>query len=215
MGWGRTEDINAWWERLPGERYWLHVAHQHDRDELLAAPRGEGRAASSWRHRLITHVRDGDVVFRYDPSHRGIVGWSSAHGRIEKRDVSWPHPAQHAGNGSGSRWLPSWGIGLRHHVRLQAGVPLTEVARIQWELFPALRALEDGSGGSLYYPFEMGMRDVTRPLSGYVFKLPAVFVQSFAEFAGAMDQAARACAVSGRAASPLSVPASSRLTISR
>ena len=107
MGWGRADEINAWWERLPGERYWLDVAHRDDRDESLAAPRGEGRDATSWVHRLITHVRDEDVIFRYDASQRSITGWSSAHGRVKERDLSWPLPAEHAGNGPGSRRLPS------------------------------------------------------------------------------------------------------------
>jgi hypothetical protein len=215
MGRARPNDINAWWKPLPGERYWLKVAHREDRDELLAAPRGEGRSATSWRHRLITHVREGDIVFRYDPAQRSITGWSSAYGRVEKQDLSWPLPAEHEGSESGSRRLPSWGIGLRQHVRLRTGVPLTEVARTQWELFPALRALEDTSEGSLYYPFEMGTRDITRPLAGYVFKLPAVFVQSFTEFVGAMEQTAGTHAVSGRSASPPAGPAWSRLATSR
>ena len=100
-------------------------------------------------------------------------------------------------------------------MRLHVGVPLTEVARVQWELFPALRALEDRSGGPLYYPFELGMKEITRPLSGYVFKLPAVFVQGFTEFTCAMEHVARPRGVSRRSASPLTVPASSHLVTSR
>ncbi len=215
MGWGRADDINAWWERMPGERYWLDVAQRDGRAELLAAPRGDGKCAASWTRRLITYVRAGDIVFRYDPSQCSITGWSSVHGRIEKRDLSWPLAAESAGSGPGSERLPSWGIRLQQPVWLHPGVPLTEVARVQWALFPALRALEDRSGGPLYYPFEMGMRDTTRPLSGYVFKLPAVFVQSFTEFTGAMEQVAQPRAVSGRGAAPHDVHAPGRLAASR
>lgn len=215
MGWTRADDINAWWERLPGERYWLDVTQRDERDELLAAPRGQGRTANSWTHRLITHVRDGDIVFRYDPSQRSITGWHHANGRVEKRDLSWPLASEHAGNGSAVRRLPSWRIGLREPTWLRTGVSLTEVARVQWDLFPALRDLEDRSGGPLYYPFEMGVRDTTQPLSGYVFKLPAVFVQSFTEFTGALVPVARSPHTRGRSTFPSTVPASSHLATSR
>jgi hypothetical protein len=215
MGWGYVDDINDWWKRTPGERYWLDVTDRDEREALLAAPKGDGKAADSWTHRLITHVRDGDVVFHYNPSQQGITRWSVASGRVRKQDLLWPYATGENGNGSGSQRLPSWGIELRQPVRLRAGVPLAEIARVQWKLFPALRALEDRSGGPLYYPFEMGMGDITRPLSGYVFKLPAVFVQGFAGFAGALAQVEPQHTVPGRTALPMAAPASSELATSR
>lgn len=175
--------INAWWEGRPGERYWLDVTGRDDPDKLLAAPRGEGRWAASWTHRLITHVRGGDVVFHYDAIQQAIVAWSISHGRVGKKQLSWPLRAEPAGNETTSQRLPSWGILLRHCTKLSAAVPLAEIARIQWSLFPSLRELEDEVGDPLYYPFEIGNREATRPLAGYVFKLPAVFVQSFPELA--------------------------------
>ncbi len=181
----RADDIHAWWAGAPRERYWLDVTERPGRDALLAAPRGEGRLSTSWTHRLITHVNSGDLVFHYDASRHAIDAWSVAHGAVEKRDVAWPLPAgSHRGTGL-SRPLPSWGIELRRSTPLDAAVPLHEIARIQWSFFPALRALEDEVGSPLYYPFEMGDRGATRPLSGYVFKLPAVFVQGFTALASA------------------------------
>lgn len=212
MGMGRCDDINTWWKRLPGERYWLDATTRDGRGELLAAPRGDRRSAGSWTHRLITHVRNEDIVFRYDASQGGITGWSSARGRVRKQDVSWPISA---GHGAGSQQLPSWGIDLSQSVQLGAGVSLTEVAQVQWELFPAMRALEDTSDGPLYFPFEMGRRDMTRPLAGYVFKLPAVFVQGFPEFIGAMDQVERLRHMSGCPSSPQTSRWSPRLATSR
>jgi hypothetical protein len=209
---GRADDINRWWEPLPGERYWLDATTRDEREELLAAPRGDRKSAALWTHRLITHVRNEDIVFRYDSSQGGISGWSSAGGRVKKQNLSWPHSAE---NGAGSQQLPSWGIGLRQPVQLRTGVTLAEVARVQWNLFPAMRALEDRSGGPLYFPFEMGRQDITRPLAGYVFKLPAVFVRSFTEFTGAVEQVARLQRVSGLPASPLPANASPRFATSR
>lgn len=180
--------INPWWERAPGERYWLDVTERQGWDECLAAPRGTGRRAASWVLRLITHVRDGDVVFHYDAPSQAIAAWSVSQGRVEKRQVSWAPPGSPA---DGAQTVPSWSIGLRHATRLEEPVSLYDIARVQWELFPTLRALEDAAATTLHYPFEMGDRESTRPIPGYVFKLPAVFVQSFPELARAAGRVAR------------------------
>jgi hypothetical protein len=169
--------VNPWWAHVPGERYWLDVTDRQGRDECLATPRGTGRRGESWTTRLITHVRDGDVVFHYDAVQQAIAAWSVSHGRVEKRQVSWAAPGTRAN--SDIQTVPGWSIGLRDSTRLDEPVTLYDIARVQWDLFPTLRALEDEAGATLHYPFEMGDRHSTRPIAGYVFKLPAVFVQSF------------------------------------
>jgi len=179
----RTEAIHAWWEHRPAERYWLDVTLRADRDKFLAAPRGEGANASRWTHRLITYVRGGDVIFHYDATQNGIVAASVSHGRVSKRQLFWPMPA--GSEGEEVRKLRSWRIGLRQSTVLDAVVSPGEIARIQWNLFPALRSLEDEVGDPLYYPFEMGDRQDTRPLPGYVLKLPAILVHAIPGLASA------------------------------
>ena len=169
------EAIHAWWEGRPEERYWLDITRRPDRDKFLAAPRGEGANASGWSHRLITCVRSGDVVFHYDAAQAGIVGASVAHGRVGKGKLGWP--VSSGSDGEEIRKMRSWRIALRHSTLLESVVPLREIAQIQWSLFPALRSLEDEVGDPLYYPFEMGNREDTRPLAGYVLKLPAILVR--------------------------------------
>ncbi len=170
----RAEELHAWWKDRPAERYWLDVTHRADRDQFLAAPRGDGTNASRWSHRLITCVRNGDVVFHYDAAQSGIVAASLAHGRVGKRQLFWRMPT--GSEDESIRKLRSWRIGLRQSAVLDAVVSLGEIARTQWSLFPALRALEDEVGDPLYYPFEMGNQEDTRPLPGYVLKLPALLV---------------------------------------
>lgn len=194
------DTINAWWERVPGEHYWLDVTGRDGRYELLAAPRGHGRSAAAWTHRLITHVRGGDVVFHYDASREAVVAWSIAHGRVGKRDLWWPPPADAPGDAADGHRSPSWSIRLRQSTELEPVVSLSAIARIQWGLFPSLRALEDAVGFPLYYPFEMGDRESTRPLPGFVFRLPAVFVQAFPDLAGAAEHAGRPLAEGERPA---------------
>jgi len=179
--------INAWWEKRPGECYWLDVTERDDRGTLLAAPRGEGRSEDSWRHQLITHVKSGDVVFHYDASQGGITACSVAKGAVGKKELDWPLPGRFESNGVTSQRLPSWGIRLERSTELAAAVPLEEIARTQSCLFPSLRALEEEVGDPLYYPFEMGSPHATHPLSGFVFKLPGVFVFGFPELARAAE----------------------------
>jgi hypothetical protein len=78
-----------------------------------------------------------------------------------------------------------------------------------------LRALEDEVGDPLYYPFEMGNREATRPLPGYVFKLPAVFVRAFPELASAAARVARPPAAVERSPFLVAAPASRTLAASR
>jgi hypothetical protein len=181
--------VNAWWERVPGERYWLDTTERQGWQERLASPLPTDQRHDPWELRLITHVRDGDVVFRYDASQQAIAAWSVSQGRIEKRRLSWAPSGTHEDGGQWAR--PSRSIGLRHCTPLDEPVSLFEIARVQWDLFPSLRALEDAAGIELHYPFEMGDRSKTRPIPGYVFKLPAVFVQSFPELARVANVVAR------------------------
>lgn len=175
--------VNAWWEQVPGERYWLDVTNRQGWEERLASPRATRGQHDSWEQRLITHVKDGDVVFHYDASEQSIAACAVSQGRIDKRRLSWTRAGAPERGGHAGR--PSWSIGLRHCTRLDEPVSVHEIARVQWDLFPKLRALEDVAGLELHYPFEMGDPRKTRPIPGYVFKLPAVFVQSFPELARA------------------------------
>jgi hypothetical protein len=75
--------------------------------------------------------------------------------------------------------LLSWVIELERATALDNNVPFDQIARIQSEQFPALRAFEDEVGGPLDYPFAIGDPSETRLLAGHVFKLPALFVEWF------------------------------------
>jgi hypothetical protein len=192
MHWpNQAHDINTWWEGAPEERYWLDVTDRLSRGRVLVTPRVDAKHAESWARHLITCVRAGDVVFHYDLGQQAIDSWSISDGRVEKIDLSWRLPAATSEDGTTTQVLPSWRVHLRNYSMLSGPVPLNEIARIQWSLFPALRALEDRVGDPLYYPFAMGNRLATRPLSGYVFKLPGVFVQGFPELVSAARLADR------------------------
>ena len=174
------EGINAWWEGVADERFWLGVTSRDGEGEVLSAPCDAGRRTSPSTLPLITHVKDGDVVFHFDEAQPGIVGWSIARGPARKERLAWPELAQDPDlEGPALRLLPRWVTVLESTTSLHAAVPLDQIARVQWDMFPALRALEDAVGVPLHYPFAMGSPSHTHLLAGHVFKLPGLFVGWF------------------------------------
>jgi hypothetical protein len=193
--------INTWWEEIPGERFWLGIPGRDGNSEVLATPCGAKRNAPCRTNALITHVKDGDAVFHYEEAQRGIVAWSSSRGRVQKRRLIWAQRALGPDSESAAPLLlPSWAIELEEATPLDSVVSLDEIARIQWDLFPALRELEDKVGEPLYYPFTMGSSSETSLLAGYVFKLPALFVECFPALARAAERMSWSAAARARAA---------------
>src|SRR5512143_2812654 len=134
--------IHTWWETVPGERFWLGITGRDDTGEVLATPRGDGRDAPAWRHPLITHVRDGDAVFHFDEARQAIVAWSTSRGRVQTRRLVWRGDTlRPVSPDSGARTRLSWTVALERPTILDSPVRLDEIARVQWELFPALRKL--------------------------------------------------------------------------
>jgi hypothetical protein len=176
--------IHRWWDGMPGERFWLGIIGTDGTGEWLAAPCVSTRANS-----LISHVQRGDAVFQFDPVQQAIVSCSIARGPLKKRRLIWPGPRPDGEHSAGTQHeRTSWTIALEYCEPLECAVSLDEIARAQWEFFPALRTLEDRVGDPLYYPFTVGSPSETRLLSGQVFKLPALFVSGFASLAAALDR---------------------------
>ena len=118
-------------------------------------------------------------MFHFDETRQAIVAWSTSRGRVRTRRLVWRDDRLMPVSANGaSRTLLSWTIALERPTLLDSPVRLDEIARIQWDLFPALRSLEDAVGEPLYYPFAMGRPTETRLMPGRVFKLPALLVEA-------------------------------------
>jgi hypothetical protein len=183
------DGINAWWDGLAGERFWLGVTGHDGNGEVLASPCGPRNGVTSGTQPLIHHVREGDAVFQYDEVQQAIVSWSTPRGRVQKRRLSWSDMVLSGEDSAiASSPVPSWTITLEGTKPLESAVPLAEIARVQWDLFPELREFEDRVGEPLHYPFAMGDASSTLLLPGYVFKIPALFVQRFPALARVAEQ---------------------------
>ncbi|NOT32860.1 MAG: hypothetical protein HOP12_01685 [Candidatus Eisenbacteria bacterium] len=179
----------AWWDPFPAERFWLGLPSVEGDVMHLATPQLDGRHVRTRSHELIRRVRRGDVVFHYDEVRQGIVAWSQPRGRLERRMLDWTiDPSESGGRRDEVRAQPSWTMPLGHVTPIEPMVPLDQVARAQWGLFPALRALEDAVGAPLEYPFAICSPVETLVLAGHVFKLPAILIERIPGLAGVADQ---------------------------
>ncbi len=169
------ETIARWWASDSTERYWLEVSDRgSDLGADLNAPASNETGGAFWSYDLLREVEDGDIVLHYDRPEHAIVAWSQAVG------VAWPDQVVWAARGmlARSRGIrpherDGWRVSLNGPFRL--GVPLTLSAiRGQQSALEAIR------GTRRYFPFELGRRE-TRPMQGYLFKLPAAFVELFPE----------------------------------
>jgi hypothetical protein len=140
---------------------------------------------------LIQFVRSGDTIFHFDRACKAIVAHSTSTGRARRCTLAWSKPARFAHlNPAVAEPMPSWSVDLEPASALDDVLTIAQIARLQSELFPDLRDLEDAVGAPIYYPFEMGSEAGTHLLAGQVFKIPALFVA--------------ACPALARAAGPVS-----------
>jgi len=167
--------VHCWWEGLPNERFWLVVSRFENGKDVLEVPDEDRNDVASWVSDLVAYVPPRDVIFHYHPTSQAIVSWAKPRGRAERREPGWSLTGMHDRSAARPRWV----LKVKDRRPLAPAVTAAEIASIQWELFPALRALEDKVGDPLYYPFAMGSPDETHTLPGRVFKLPALFVERF------------------------------------
>lgn len=57
--------INEWWAGDPSERYWLEITDRERLGEDLYAPKAAKGGKDTPGYSLVSHVRDGDIVFHY------------------------------------------------------------------------------------------------------------------------------------------------------
>ena len=180
--------VNRWWADMPNERFWLVVARLDEMKDVLVIPEEHSSGVAGWVSQLPAYVPRRDVVFQYDVESQAIAAWSRAKGPATRQDAARPRSGRHEGDDHSRR--ASWLLKLHGWRLLHTPVMAEEIARVQYDLFPELRSLEEEVGDPLYYPFAMGNPAKTHPVPGRFFKLPAVFVERFASL-GAVGRETR------------------------
>ncbi len=167
--------LDLWWAEFPTERYWLEVSDRgSDLGVDLNAPTTNEQGQPFWSYDLLGQVREGDMVLHYDRSEQAMIAWSRAVGTAWPDDVVW------AARGTSARERnirpherPGLRVSLEGPYRFPKPLTLGQIREMQ-------SALTEIRAGRPYFPFELGSRD-TRPMQGYLFKLPAAFVELFPE----------------------------------
>lgn len=169
--------INRWWVGGADEVFWLEVsARGADLGIDLNAPATDERGERPhWSYALIDEVAEGEVVVHYDRDAHAIVAWSIAVGSPWADTVVW------GARGTSARAQniqpherPGRRLSLNGPFLLAQPLSLDRIRKMK----PQLERMRVPSG---YFPFELGRFRPPRPLQGYLFKLPAAFVDLFPE----------------------------------
>ena len=181
----KSSSIHTWWEKKPGEIFWLEVTGRTDIGVNLKAPQTNEHDKEFWSYSLLKHVQEGDIVFHYDRNQQAIVGRSITTGKFWTDSIIWAARgalAREAGIRPHTR--PGWYVGLEEYQRLENTLELETIRVFQKELFALKSQLAEEVGPPTYFPFEMGDNRPMRPMQGYLFKLPLFFVKLFSESLG-------------------------------
>jgi hypothetical protein len=174
--------IHRWWDGIASERYWLEVTDRQDLGVNLKAPVANEGGQDYWSYSLLHEVDAGDVVFHYDKNVKGIIARSLATGKPWSDAITWAARGTYA-RAAGIQPHARAGLylGLEQYSPLEAPITLEQLRAKSTEIRKRLRELEQAVSRPLYYPFELSEKRETRPLQGYLFKLPAFFVGLFPE----------------------------------
>jgi hypothetical protein len=182
--------IHTWWEASHGDRYWLEVTGRTDLGADLKAPQRNEQGGEFWGYSLLKYVRKGDLVYHYDRSRspQGIVAVSRATGDFWEDDIVWAARGTYARNaGIEPHRRSGYYSGLESFDLLSSPLTLDQIRLRTTDIQSQLQVLERLHGRPLYFPFESSDKRALRPLQGYLFKLPAFFVEIFPELRRGSD----------------------------
>jgi len=171
--------INEWWAGEPTERYWLEITDRESLGFDLHAPKMNQSGSETWSYSLVSHVRDGDIVFHYwkqAGQEKAIVGYSRATGSLESTTISWQ---PHGTFGRATKTLPTrpaWRFPLSSFTDLTTPVTLENLRAREPELRKRAEELAHRFDAPHYLPFVFSGKRPLRTAQGYLTKIPISFV---------------------------------------
>jgi hypothetical protein len=180
--------IHRWWHDQTNERYWLEVTDRPDIGINLKAPKTNETGKDFWSYSILREVNSGDIVFHYEKNLQAITARSIATGQTWSDVITWAARGTYARDaGIEPHARDGLYLGLEQHSRLQTPVTLDQIREQAVSINARLRELEDVVSPPLYYPFERGTKRETRPIQGYLFKLPGFFLELFQDLVSPFD----------------------------
>lgn len=180
-------DLHSWWKEREGESFWLEVTDREDLGVNLKAPQQNEAGGDFWSYSLVREVVAGDVVFHYDRPSQRIMARSEATGDVWDDQLVWGARGTYARQAGVEPYpRPGWYAGLTGFGHLEMPLELEGIRSKMPEIRPAYKHLVKQVGSPLYFPFETGVKRPTRPMQGYLFKLPRFFVELFPELSAGL-----------------------------
>jgi hypothetical protein len=180
-----------WWDGASRERYWCEVTDRSDMGSDLKAPQQNEAGEDYWSYSLIKAVVPGDIVFHYSTRHKAFAGASVAGGPMEARAITWaPHGTVGRAKNLVRQERPGFWRPLYGYRPAATPLPLSQLqalAEVEW-----LRGWinERAAVGALRLPFQL-RKDGLRGGQGYLFKMPADFVERWSalrDLADSLDE---------------------------
>ena len=169
--------MNRWWVGQTGESFWLEVTRRNDLGADLNAPIYNDGGHEDPRYTLLRELKRGDVVYHYYAVRQAIVSRSVVAAPAIEDTVVWGARGPSA-RAKGTKPYPRPGlrVALTDYEKLVEPVSLTVVRAQKIALLRLREALKNRHGDPLYQPFELGDKRPPRPVPGYIFKLPADYL---------------------------------------
>jgi hypothetical protein len=164
----------GWWASDTRERYWMEITNRTDLGADLKAPQRNENGDPYWSYSLINAVRPGDVVLHYSTPERAIVGYSTAVGPVEERDIIWGARGSSARSSAiAPHSRAGWLLPLRDYHSLPSPVALGGLTSQRTDIQGVRDWLAAKYGGdNLYFPFVPYRKHELRALQGYLAKFP-------------------------------------------
>jgi hypothetical protein len=177
-------NIYRWWHQRGEERYWLEVTDRPDIGVNLKAPKTNEKGKDFWSYSLLQEVKPGDLIFHYDKNSQAIIARSVATGKTWTDVITWAARGIYArAAGIEPHLRDGLYLGLESFSPLEDPVTLDQIRKSATLIDERLSQIQKRPAAPLYYPFETGNKRQTRPMQGYLFKLPAFFLELFPELA--------------------------------
>lgn len=158
----------------------MEVTDRPDIGVNLKAPRTNEKGKDFWSYSFIQEVKPGDLIFHYDKNLQAIVARSVATGRTWTDLITWGARGTYArAAGIEPHLRDGHYLGLEGYSPLEVPVTLDEIRTAATLIDERLSEIQKQIPVPLYFPFERGNRRKLRPLQGYLFKLPAFFLELF------------------------------------
>ncbi len=154
--------VNAWWQELPEERYWMIAPSRGIVGDALTAPQPRDEHRFEWSHELVRFTEPRDTLFVWDRMLPvpGLGAWGRVLGPLGEETRA-----------RRGEEIAHWRMPVSDTLRLATPITLPALRRIGGEITAIRERLEESVDGPIYFPF-IGSAQTLAPAPAYLTKMP-------------------------------------------